>query len=251
MEPAGFFDGFRLQRLVASSLIGWLDAHSGALTALATVVLVLITAAYVVVTYWLVREQRSQGAAPQVACEWSSRVGHGNADLKLTNVGGGTALDLTIVRGPGGCVDVEMSELGWGTSLLVGREIVWPIKPKVDGEEFPVGRVSLTMSYFDYKWQRAYFQVICIPFDLDQGRTVVGNVGTLSLDWSTRALRQMAARALPYWKRSAFRRRTRGKSLTKLLVDDDLRDALREKLEAAVAEVRELRDKVTPYEEQF
>ncbi len=213
-----------------ASILSWLDAHSGAVTALATVVLVLITIAYVVVTYLLVREQRLQGQIPEVVYEWADNTKL-NADLKLHNVGSGCAAEVTVVRGPGDGVPVHMPLIGERWTLLAGEELIWGIGPEQGKTKLPVGELPLTISYVDNHRTRAYFQVLLIRFEIrDDGRYSIRDLGSVSDDWTKRKLRRLARRSLKVWHRPGFQRRTQTLDLSVLLLDEQVRDALRERL---------------------
>jgi hypothetical protein len=75
-------------------VIAWLNENSGAVVALATVVLVLVTTAYVVLTARLVQEQRQQrqtATVPALTYELA-----GLDALVLRNVGFGPALGIEV-----------------------------------------------------------------------------------------------------------------------------------------------------------
>ncbi|HSS34238.1 MAG TPA: hypothetical protein VLL27_13255 [Solirubrobacterales bacterium] len=227
-------------------LIGWLDAHSGAITALATVVLVLITVAYVIVTYWLVREQRMQAHIPEIEYEWAER-DKLCADLRLHNVGSGTATEVTIVRGPGQCLEVEMPNLGQRAALLSGQKTDWPIRPLPPSEDFDSGDLSLTISYFGNNCMRAYFHVLLLQFGVPEGRFGIRDRGSLSDVLTMQQLRRLTSRSLPLRERLGFRRRTRKMDLSLLLLDTQARDALRAKLGELFEELQALSKRAEKY----
>jgi hypothetical protein len=218
------------------SLISWLDAHSGAITALATVVLVLITGVYVLVTYLLVREQRLQGHIPEVVYEWANDDGS-NADLRLHNVGNDTAAEFTIVLGPEEHIEVDMSLLGVRKSLRPGDELTWPIRPFED-EAFSEGDLPLTFTYFDNKRSRVFVQVTLIRFEPVEGRSGVFDAGSASKNWTRREVRALTRRTLRPWRWPAFYWRTRSMDLSVLLLEDDVREALRARLRRAMGELK-------------
>lgn len=218
--------------MVLISLVSWLDSHAGAITALATVVLVLITAAYVVVTYWLVREQRSQAHVPEIEYDWADR-DQPFADLRLHNIGNDTATEVTIVRGPGACVDVEMSKLGQRTSLLAGSGTNWPIRPLARDAGFADGDLSLTITYFGNNCSRAFFRVLLLQFGVAEGRYGFRDAGSVSDDWTGKQLRRLTARSLGPWRRPAFRWRTRKMDPSILLLEAEVRNALHARLTAS------------------
>ncbi len=220
------------------TLIHWLDSHAGAITALATVVLMLITAAYVLVTYLLVREQRLQGHAPDIARHWASVEGAGDADLRLHNVGNGAAVQVMIVRGPGSCIDAELPDLGRPRTILPGKDLVWRIRPADGASEFLPGELSLTLSWFDYNLDRVFFEVIGILMESEAEGVVIRDLGSAGDAWTRRKLKRLASKSLELHRRPVFWWRTRGDDLTVLLHDEEVRHALRAKLTKILNELK-------------
>lgn len=235
-------EGFRLlsRTVLQKALLSWLDAHAGAVSAIATVVLVVITAWYVVVTYLLVKEQRLQGHLPEVVFELIG----GDvpaADLKLRNVGTGTAAELTLLAGPREGVPAKIPGLGHRTVLLPGDSCEWPIRPP-DGEPgFSPGRLSLTMQYFDNHRSKVFFEVLVLEFEtLAEGWTV-RNVGSIEIARDRRELRRLTRKSLPPRGKVSFQWRTRHRELPYLLLDDEVRRELRASLGRTVDELMSLR----------
>jgi hypothetical protein len=144
----------------------WLDAHAGAVTAIATLVLAAITIVYVVVTYQLVREQRRQAQLPAVEVDWAEEgvILPGEASVVLRNVGTGTALAVTLESGPGEKPEgVDVDDLGWGYTLASAATRNWQITfdHNADGNL----KLPLLVSYFDsererYSYTAFYFEVV-------------------------------------------------------------------------------------------
>jgi hypothetical protein len=223
---------------MAATMLHWLNANSGAITALATLILVLITAAYVLITYLLVREQRNQLQTPEVARFWADTEDSPNADLRLHNIGDGTAAEVMIVRGPMDCIDVEMPDLGTPKALFPGEDFIWRIQPRgEEGETFPVGDLCLTLKWFDNPRNRAYFDVFILRVEAEGKGVVVNDLGSASKFWTARELRKLTGRSLSLRSRPRFHWKARRKNLTLLLLDDDVRRALRDRLTRGAREL--------------
>lgn len=211
------------------AVLDWVNSNAPAVTAVATIFLVLITGVYVVVTYLLVREQRLQSQAPDIAVEWAD-TDPGYADLKLRNVGNGAATQLTILKGPGDGVPVEEAHLGVRRTLLPGEATNWKVRPPDDAEEFEPGELPLTMAYLNNNRTKVMLEVLVIQFvENDEG---VGPhlTGSASAWWTRSELRRMTAKSLPRGKRARFRWSTRKTRLSFLLLDQEVRLALRANL---------------------
>jgi len=110
-----------------SGVINWLDIHFGAVHAVATIVLVLVTAAYVYLTWRLVTEIRKQ-RRPHV---WVDIVANGALYLIVSNSGDRIATDVKFQviedipvparRGRGLLDDVDILRQGF-TLIPPGRE---------------------------------------------------------------------------------------------------------------------------------
>ena len=229
----------------------WLDMHSGPITALATLILVVITGAYVVITYWLVKEQRNQVQTPDVARFWGGRRESPNADLRLHNVGDGAAAEVMLVRGPGGCIDVDMPDLGTTKALFPGEDFIWRIRPSNGGDQFPIGDLSLTLTWFDNARKRAYFDVFLIRMEPHEEGVAVRDLGSASNYWTAQGLRKLTRRSLARRHRLKFRFQSRNKNLSVLLLDDEVRRALRDRLTRASRELVVWNSQAEPFREQI
>lgn len=219
------------------AIVDWLDTHAGAISALATVVLVLITAVYVLVTYLLVREQRRQAQRPDVVHEWAYGEGV-NADLRFRNVGTGTAFELTVLLGPGEGVSVAMEKLGDAASLPPREVLDWPIRP-ADGEpHFPAGTLPVTYTYVDSGSERVFFSTVLLEFGDGGEDQAITDAGSVSKDLSRRQVKRLGARAQKAWKRPWFIWERRGEDMTELVVNPHVRDALRAELATEVEALR-------------
>lgn len=213
--------------MVFLSTLTWLDSHSAAVTALATVVLVVITVAYVIVTYLLVKEQRLQGECPDIARSWADPKALDDSDIKLQNVGTGTAVEVMVVRGPRTCADVHLPDLGEQLTLRPGEELVWRVRPLGETSSFPAGELSFTVHYLDSRRERAFFDAGLIRFEGRDEGVAIRDLGYGKRVWTKRRMRRMARRGLSLSDRARFHWRTRNLDLTELLVDPEVRGQIR------------------------
>jgi hypothetical protein len=211
--------------MFVASALEWANSNAPAITALATICLVLITAVYVVVTYLLVREQRLQGHSPDVSFEWADPETR-SLDLRLRNVGNGTATQLTILRGPGSGVPVDEGKLGVRRTLLPGEDLVWKIRPPEGVDRFEGGDLPLTMSYFSSDRTKVLFEVLSIELVEDGHQIWPVLTGSGARWWTKRAVRRLTSKSLKWWKRPQFAWKTKNFRLSFLLLSDDVRSAL-------------------------
>jgi len=235
--------------MFVGSLLGWLDAHAGAITAVATLVLVVITAAYVVVTYLLVREQRMQGHMPDVSYELGN-ASDTSIELKLRNIGSGTASQLTIVSGPGDGIPVDMATLGRRRTLLSEESCSWSIGGHAE-TGFQVGDLPLTMSYFDNNLSKVLFEVFVLRFEHDGDGITPRNDGSASKWWTRRDILKLGRASLKPWRRPGFLWRVRKQKLTVLLLDDEVRTALRSGLKGIVDELQAVSQRAAAVRERI
>ncbi len=229
---------FELIGAIEASVLDWFDAHSGAVTALATVVLVLITIAYVVVTYMLVREQRLQGDTPEIVHSVAG-ASSSKADLKIHNVGTGTAVELKVLAGPGEGIEVSAPELGWPRALLTGEDRIWPIRPIAGHSKFPVGDLPLTMRYFDTGKRRVFYRVMMIRVTVVNGQLALIDSGAVNNRWTKWNVLSQTLRLMKVWSWPQFLWRLRGHGLTILLLQDEVRRAVRRVLTEDIDNLRE------------
>jgi hypothetical protein len=234
-----------------ATVLHWLDAHAGAITALATLTLVAITAAYAAVTYLLVKEQRNQQQTPDVARFWAESPETPSADLRLHNIGDGAAAEVMVVRGPGDCLDVALPDLGRTKALLPGEEFIWRIRPPEGEQQFPIGDLSLTLTWFDNPRRRAYFDVFLLRVTPHEDGVAVHDLGSASKFWTARELRKMSRKSLPRRRRLGFCWRSRKLNLSMLLLDDQVRRALKARLRKASQELIVWSGQAEPFREQI
>ena len=121
-------------------MIDWLNTNDGAVIGIATVALVLVTAAYVVLTYLLVREQGRQrvvASVPSISYEVND-----DAELIVRNIGFGPAIqvsiDLRLEGHPGALGFSDDAELP--DDLSPGQEARLPLVTNEDsGQDLPPG----------------------------------------------------------------------------------------------------------------
>jgi hypothetical protein len=224
------------------AFLDWLDAHSGTVTAMATVILVAVTVAYVIVTYFLVREQRLQKPVPKVEFEFlsgqSNQVGgEPRADLSLQNVGTGTATELAILSGPRDGISADLQDLGNRMTLLPSEECVWRIRPPDGGQGFSEGELPLTMTYFGNDKTKVVFEVLILRFEPRASGWTGNNLGSMELALNRRELRRLTRKDLRLGRRLKFRWESRSLNMSRLLLRDDVRLALRGELESGYEEL--------------
>jgi hypothetical protein len=218
----------------------WLDLHSGSVTGLATVVLCLVTAVYVAVTYALLREERAQYREPEVARDLSDVDLTGQASLQVRNLGPGLAVDVNLLAGPKADlpVGVGVEDLGTAFNLAVGDtsswRLAWTYPP-------PTCDIRLTLMYFDRSRKAMWLDAFVIRLGPSGIGTSAGWFGELS----ARGLKAMARSTIPRSKRLAHRWTYRRNSLHELLVDAGIKSVLAAdvaaNLEAALTWEGELR----------
>ncbi len=221
--------------------MSWLDGHSGAVTAIATVVLVAITGVYVVVTYLLVMEQRNQADHPAVDFLLAG-VEPPDVNIRLRNVGAGAAAELTMLSGPGeGIAVVTSPEFGQRTTLLAGDSCIWKLRPPDGAEGLEPGLLPLTMSYFDNPRSKVFYEVMLLEVMVavnGEGRLV--NLGSVQVISNRSRIRRHTRRSLSLWKRPAFHWRTHDKALSELLLDEDVCEYVHDSLTKVMGELRQL-----------
>lgn len=210
--------------MVQGSVLTWLDGHAGAVTAIATVVLVAITAFYAVATFLLVREQRRQSRAPVLETDWADPDAPG-ADLALHNVGTGPAVEVTLDQGPGDPTPgllVEIEDLGWGITLPPSGTRTRAIRPIGGAQMFPNGELPVTISYFDDRRERLYLLSLLLTFEAG----AIGSYGGTGAKYTTRSLKKMARKSLPRRRRLQFAWQHRSTNLPSLFAESDVRAAV-------------------------
>lgn len=230
--------------MLSGTFLSWLDGHSGAITAIATVVLVAITGVYVVVTYLLVMEQRNQADHPAVDFLLAD-VEPPDVNIRLRNVGTGAAAELTMLAGPGeGVAVVTSPAFGQRTTLLAGDSCTWKLRPPgADGLE--PGLLPLTMSYFDNPRSKVFYEVMLLEVKAAaDGEGKLVNLGSVQVISSRSRVRRNTRRSLSLWKRPAFHVRTRGKELSELLLDEDVCEYVHDSLTKVMGELRQLRPRM-------
>jgi hypothetical protein len=202
-------------------------------------------------TYLLVTEQRNQQPTPDVARFWAESAELPSADLRLHNIGDGAAAEVMIVRGPGDCIDIDLPDLGRTKALFPGEDFIWRIRPPTGENQFSVGDLSLTLTWFDNPRKRAYFDVFLIRVAPHDEGMAVHDLGSASKFWTARELRKMSRKSLPRHRRPWFRWRSRKLNLTMLLLDDEVRLALKDRLAKASQELVVWSGRAEPFREQI
>jgi hypothetical protein len=221
--------------MLMASVLTWLDVHSGAVTAMATVVLVVITTVYVLVTYWLVAEQRRQGPSPEIMFELIGKE-MPNADLRFRNYGTGVASELAVLEGPVEGVPARLPQLGEWRSLLPEEEFQFQIRPPRGDSAFADGDLSLTLFYHDHV--DAYGEVLLISFSSDDTRQWTENQGSRREIWDGRALRASARRTVGWHRKISLWWRLRSLSMMDLLQEDEVLEGIRADLTEALVILR-------------
>ncbi|HWC48046.1 MAG TPA: hypothetical protein VG448_04120 [Solirubrobacterales bacterium] len=217
-----------------ASLIQWLDSHGGSLTALATLVLCLITAFYVVVTYLLLKEQRLQVRDAEVVRELAEATETKGATLKVRNLGPGMAVDLTLLAGPGRPLPngVTVNNRGPGFNLSSGEsrnwQMTWTLPP-------PSCEIWLTLTYLDRDRAFMYLQ----PFVVRLSPQGVGMGTGWSGRLSARGFRKLSSRSVLWWKRPFFRLSNRKKKLHEMFIDPQARTLLSKEVQTKLEEAIE------------
>jgi hypothetical protein len=218
------------------TILGWLDGHADLVTALATVMLVSITAVYVRATFQLVSAQRLQAQKPDVV---GSFAGTDGAGIKAQNIGNGTASQLALLRGPGEGVGARIEMLGVRRSLLPGDELTWDIQPPTPAG-YELGELPLTIIYFDNDLATLYFKVMLLRFEGEAPTLRVRNLGFVPGYCSAGDLRQQARGQMANrLRRVSYHWRNRKKGPTQLILEEETRAPLRAFLGKQVELLRE------------
>lgn len=233
-------------QMPAAAILDWINSNAPAITALATIFLVLITAIYVVVTYLLVREQRAQKQTPNVEYEFDPELadvaqvgGAPRADLKIQNVGDGTATAVAFLEGPGEGIPVEMPALGERMTLLPGEFRIVKIRPPAGQGQFPAGELPLLLSFSESGGLgRIVFKVLLLEFSQQAGRWGIRNVGSSFGIYSTSGLKRLTCRKLGPREKASFLWEFRSTFVITLLLDERVREALRADLERLLERLR-------------
>jgi hypothetical protein len=202
--------------ILTATLIGWLDRHAGGITAVATLVLAVLTGVYVAVTYLLVREQRRQAERPSLAYRVVE------PGLEVRNLGSGRAAGVQLLTGPRSPLPpgIAIDDLGAGIDLAVGEARTWPFK-WVGAPPAHVD-IPLTLSYMDSDGQKVWLH--CFQVRIRGGKA--GTSAGLDASRTARGLKRQARKSLPLRKRPRFLLDQRGQPLEAILVDPIVRDSL-------------------------
>jgi hypothetical protein len=222
--------------VLTGTVIDSLDAHSELITALATVLLALVTVVYVRATFQLVSAQRLQAETPEVMGSFTNAHHEG---ISAQNTGKSTASELALLRGPGEGVAARIDELGVRKSLLPGEEILWKVRPPTKAG-FEPGDLPLTIVYFDNNLATLYFKVMVLRFEGEAPTLRARNLGFVPGYCSAKDLRQRARRQMSTPLQGArYHWRTRKKGPTQLILDEETRAPLRAFLAQQVELLRE------------
>ena len=230
-----------------ATILNSVNENAPAITALATIFLVLITAVYVVVTYLLVREQRLQKQTPNVEHEFDPAIasvartgGSPRADLKIQNVGDGTATEVAFLEGPSQGIPVEMPALGERMTLLPGEFRIIEIRPPRGESQFSAGELSLLLSFSERGGLgKVVFKVVLLEFGRPAAGWGIRNVGSSFAIYSTAGLKRLACRRLSLRQKASFLWKFRSAFVITLLLDECVREALKADLERRLESLRE------------
>jgi hypothetical protein len=238
-------------RMKTASVLDWANSNAPAITALATVFLVLITAVYVAVTYLLVREQRSQRQLPKVHFFIDRRAQEETvcADLRIKNVSEVTATEVTFLRVDG--ISVDMPHLGRRISLLPGEDLLSRIRPPAGENEFADGDLPLILSYSDISRSIVVFDILLLKFAQSEGEDRVRNIGSMERIFTKRKLKKLTLSSLPLRSRLSFLWKARNKSVRALLLNSKVRAALRADFQGPVTKLRVAGDQMRELREQL
>lgn len=218
------------------TVINSLDAHSELITALATVLLALVTVVYVRATFQLVSAQRLQAETPDVVGSFAKANYKG---ISAQNIGKSTASQLALLRGPGDGVAARIEKLGERKALRPGKKIVWKIRPPIKAG-FEAGDLPLTIIYFDSNLTTLYFKVMVLRFEGEAPTLRARALGYVHGYCNASDLRQRARRQKSTPLQGArYHWRTRKKGATQLILDEETRAPLRDFLLQQVELLRE------------
>jgi hypothetical protein len=193
-------------------MISWLDAHAGTVTALATVLLTVVTGGYVALTRRLVREQREHTrriAAPLLDFRIDA-LDDGVAGLVARNIGAAPARWLALFyvpRPPTGTW--RLADMGpWG-DLGVGEWRRWGLMG-VDIEEDVAELASLPLlcRLVDAAWEEVILEVMQLyEIEGDPRELRLWRVTSLRLDRSEMVTCSLSAIRVPvrWWSRWKMR----------------------------------------------
>lgn len=217
-----FFDDF-------ASVVPWLDAHSGAITAFSTALLSLITAIYVWLTALLLRQDRQHASEPHVRRQLY-RGPNNEFAVVVQNLGFGIACNLVLAAGPirGLPDNVTIPGLGLGTNLGVSDSRQWPV-------QWDQGRsteVPLVLMYSDRDARKLSVRAFILRISVSDPGLRAGATQILS----RRTLKRITRRQLPLHHRVRYRLTHRGLSLQYLLGEANTRRALAQHMHAKLSE---------------
>lgn len=231
--------------MLTTTVLNWINSNAPAITALATIFLVLITSVYVVTTYLLVREQRRQKQIPNVEYEFDPELskvartgGRPRADLKIQNVGDGTAVEVVFLEGPGEGIPVAIPALGERMTLLPGEHRIIEIRPTNSESSFPGGDLPLILSFSEGSYEMIVFKVLLLEFREVEGRWGIRNVGSISGIYSVRDLKRLGCRNRKPKDKVAYLWSRRSAYVSTLLLDDSVRASLKADLEKLLVRLR-------------
>jgi hypothetical protein len=148
-------------RTICADIFGWLDSHGSAITALATVVLAVVTGAYVVLTRRLVREEYERtflATAPMLTIQLL--MDEGSPALHVRNVGVGPARWAAMDQRPRSSVAGPWrlrSPLQW-VDLGPGEDAIWYFEQ--DQERFAERtNLPLILRFADPGWTHVIVEV--------------------------------------------------------------------------------------------
>jgi hypothetical protein len=202
-----------------ASLLNWFEQHSGAVTALSTVLLAIITGIYAALAYMLLREQRRQALEPRLSRKLM--VNHtGALKLQVRSLGPGTAVDVTLRAGPGRALPggLRIENLGSGSDLGASEERAWPIEL----DRHPREPLRLVLSYHDRDRKKIWFDVFEVKFSGDGAHTSAG----WSDAFSTRQLKRKILANIPLKDIPQFHAEHWRDGFDDLLVEDRARRVL-------------------------
>jgi hypothetical protein len=113
--------------LTSGNIWIWLDQHSGAVTALSTVALAVLTGWYSTLNVFLLRQQRRLASEAKLAHTLVSE--QGELRLEVRNLGSGPATNVSLQAGPARPVPdgLDVENLGRAIDLGPSESFRWPI----------------------------------------------------------------------------------------------------------------------------
>jgi hypothetical protein len=218
-----FFDDF-------ASVVPWLDAHSGAITAISTVLLSLITAIYVWLTALLLRQDRQHASEPHVRRQLY-RGPSNEFNVVVQNLGPGIACSLVLAAGPirGLPDNVTIPGLGLGTNLGVSDSREWPVNWDNQGRST---EVPLVLMYCDREARKLSVKAFILRLNVSDPGIRAGASQALS----RRTLKRIARRRVPLHHRFRYWFTHRGLSLQYLIGEENTRRALAQLMHAKLSE---------------